>query len=179
MRTKREIKFFNIVQYEQEAEYLRNMHKSGWKFVKMTGLGMYHFESCEPEDVIYQLDYNQEGLKNKEEYVQMFEDCGWEYLQDAFGYSYFRKPASEMHGEETIFCDDESRLEMMNRVFKGRFMPLIVIFCCCLLPQFFNSFSIYHTPVLTGLLGGLVGIYAVIFGVFAYQYHQFKRNLKK
>ena len=138
MRTKKEIKFFTIVQYEQEGEYLRNMHKSGWKFVKMTGIGMYHFVECEPEDVVYQLDYNQEGLKNKEEYVQMFADCGWEYLQDAFGYSYFRKPAAEMDGEETIFCDEESRLEMMNRVFRGRLIPLIVIFCCCLLPQFFT-----------------------------------------
>jgi len=179
MRTKKEIKFFSIVQYEQEGEYLRNMHKSGWKFVRMTGLGMYHFEECEPEDVVYQLDYNQEGLKNKEEYVQMFADCGWEYLQDAFGYSYFRKPASEMNGEEEIFCDEASRMEMMNRVFKGRLTPLIVIFCCCLLPQFLNATFIYDSPVIASLMGGLVGLYTVLFGVFAYQYYQFMRNRKK
>ena len=179
MRTKKEIKFFSIVQYEQEGEYLRNMHKSGWKFVRMTGLGMYHFVECEPEDVVYQLDYNQEGLKNKEEYVQMFADCGWEYLQDAFGYSYFRKPASEMNGEEEIFCDEASRMEMMNRVFKGRLTPLIVIFCCCLLPQFLNATFIYDSPVIASLMGGLVGLYTVLFGVFAYQYYQFMRNKKK
>ena len=54
---------------------LRTQHKDGWKFVKVTGIGIYHFEQCQPEDVIYQLDYNQEGLKNKQEYVQMFADC--------------------------------------------------------------------------------------------------------
>ena len=32
--------------------------------------------------MIYQLDYNPDGKKNQEEYVQMFEDCGWEYLKD-------------------------------------------------------------------------------------------------
>jgi len=179
MTSKKEIKFFNIMQYEKEAAYLRNMHKSGWKFVKMTGIGVYHFVECEPEDVVYQLDYNQEGLKNKEEYVQMFEDCGWEYLQDAFGYSYFRKPATDMQGEEEIFCDDESRLEMMNRVFKGRLIPLIVLFCCCLLPQMMNSMFIYHSPFLVALLGGLVGLYGVIFAVFAYQYVQYRNGGKK
>lgn len=179
MTIRKEIKFFNIMQYEQEGEYLRNMHKSGWKFVKMTGIGMYHFESCEPEDVIYQLDYNQEGMKNKDDYVQMFADCGWEYLQDAFGYSYFRKPAAEMQGVEEIFCDDESRMEMMNRVFRGRLIPLIVIFCCCLLPQFFNSISFYHAPAIAGFLGALVGLYSVMFGIFAYQYYQYRKRSKR
>ena len=32
------------------------------------------------EDVIYQLDYNADGLLHKEEYMQLFADCGWEYL---------------------------------------------------------------------------------------------------
>jgi len=41
--------------------------------------------------VIYQLDYNPDGKKNQEEYVQMFEDCGWEYLKDfAVKYISFR-----------------------------------------------------------------------------------------
>ena len=92
MRTKKEFRWFNIFQYENEQEYLRTMHRAGWKFIKVTGLGTYHFEECTPEDVVYQLDYNQEGLAHKTEYVQMFSDCGWEYIQDYAGYSYFRKP---------------------------------------------------------------------------------------
>ena len=176
MMTKIERKFFSIVDYEKEAEYLRKMHQSGWKFEKMTGLGRYHFVACEPEDVIYQLDYNQEGLKNKEEYVQMFEDCGWEYLQDAFGYSYFRKPAAEAGEEEGIFCDDESRMAMLKRVFVGRLVPLIVIFCCCLLPQFFNTTALYHVPVLAGVLGALIGVYVAIFVVFAIKYYKYMKR---
>ncbi|HIW84093.1 MAG TPA: DUF2812 domain-containing protein [Candidatus Dorea gallistercoris] len=68
-------------------------------------MGTYYFEKCAPEDVVYQLDYNQEGRRNKEEYVQMFQDRGWEYLQDHVDYSYFRKKVSEMTGPEEIFCD--------------------------------------------------------------------------
>ena len=96
MKTKKEYKYFSIFSYEKEQDYLREMHQHGWRFVKVTGFGVYHFEECEPADVIYQLDYNQEGLSHKTEYVQMFNDCGWEYIQDYAGYCYFRKPASEI-----------------------------------------------------------------------------------
>ncbi len=34
----------------------------------------------------------------------MFEDCGWEYLKEFAGYTYFRKPAEKMEKEENIFC---------------------------------------------------------------------------
>lgn len=93
MQTKKQIRFFTIFQYEQEQDYLRQMHRSGWKLKQVTGLGMYHFEQCPPQDVIYQLDYNKDGLAHREEYLQMFADCGWQYIQDYVGYSYFRKPA--------------------------------------------------------------------------------------
>ena len=63
----------------------------------------------------------------------MFHDCGWEYIQDMAGYSYFRKPVSEMNGtDETIFCDEDSRMDMMRRVWKGKVLPLLAIFFCLL-----------------------------------------------
>ena len=137
MEKKVVFKYFTIFEHEKEQDFLRKMHKSGWKFVKVTGIGLYHFEKCEPEDVIYQLDYNQEGLAHREEYLQMFQDCGWEHLQEFVGYSYFRKLASDTNGDEEIFCDDNSRLQMMDRVFKGRVLPLFCLFSAVLIPQFF------------------------------------------
>ena len=50
----------------------------GWKFVHVSGIGCYYFEKCEPEDVVYQLDYNLEGISSMPEYVKMFQDLGWE-----------------------------------------------------------------------------------------------------
>lgn len=103
------------------------MHQHGWKFTRVTGLGTYHFEECQPEDVVYQLDYNEEAMKDKESYVQMFVDCGWEYLQEFVGYSYFRKPATEMNGDEEIFSDEGSKAAMMERVLKARQIPLLIL----------------------------------------------------
>mgnify|MGYP000198857379 FL=1 len=100
--------------------------------------------------MVYQLDYNSEGLLHKSEYVQMFQDCGWEYVLDYVGYSYFRKPASAMQGEEAIFCDDDSRLEMMKRIFRGRLVPLLIAFCCLIIPQLIIQMQQedpFHSPL--------------------------------
>lgn len=78
MKTRKtELRIFTIADWEKEERYLQKRHREGWKFRRVNLLGIYHFERCTPEDVVYQLDYNEEGLKHKDEYVQMFQDCGW------------------------------------------------------------------------------------------------------
>lgn len=174
-------KWFSIMDYEKEAEYLGEMHRQGWKLKRVAGFGVYTFEACTPEDVVYQLDYNQDGMKHKTEYIQMFQDFGWEYLFDFVGYSYFRKPAAQMEGEEKIFCDDASRLEMMERVFKGRVLPLIAIFLCIIVPQLGMQIQDYDfTPFRTFLFWlflTLFVLYLVIFLQFAGQYFKFKKRI--
>ena len=146
--------------------------------MRITGIGVYHFEKCEPQDVIYQLDYNKEGLEHKEEYVKMFEDCGWEYLQDFVGYSYFRKPASETSGAEEIFCDDSSRLQMMDRVFKGRVLPLVILFSCVLIPCLIREVYVGEYANIV-LLAAVIIVYLWIFIHFAIQYSKFKKKKKQ
>lgn len=168
MKEKVELKFFTICDWKKEQEYLRRKHREGWKFTKVRFPVFYYFEEAEPEDVVYQLDYNPEGIANKAEYVQMFADCGWEYLQDFVGYSYFRKPVAEMQGEEEIFCDDASRLEMIRRVFKGRMLPLVPIFFCVLLPQL--CLQIQIGTALALVFVALAVLYLVLFVVFGILY---------
>ena len=173
METKTTIRFFTILDYDKEQEYLREMHKAGWRFTRLKGAIFYQFEKCEPEDVIYQLDYNQEAQENKDEYVQMFADCGWEYLQDACGYSYFRKPASETDGREEIFCDDESRLQMLTRIFKGRMVPLLLIFGCILMPTFLRNLQRGNPYAIIGI-GFMLVLYLVLFVGFVRRYIRLK-----
>ena len=176
MKTKKQFKWFTIFDYEKEQDYLREMHQSGWKFTKVTGLGIYHFESCEPQDVVYQLDYNQEGLAHKEEYLKMFADCGWEYLQDYVGYSYFRKAVTEDGSEEQIFCDEDSKLQMMQRVLKGRMLPLLVVFFACLLPQFVTNLLNHRNYLVATLIGAVLALYLFIFATCFAKYQQYKNK---
>ena len=171
MKTKKEFRYFTIFNHEKEQDYLQDQHRHGWKFVKVTGIGIYHFEECEPQDVVYQLDYNTEGLKNKQEYVQMFADCGWEYIQTYVDYSYFRKSAADMSGDEQIFSDESSRIAMMDRVYKGRLVPLLVIFFACLLPQFIMSLTNGRYGV-SAVIGSVLTLYCVIFAFCAVSYYR-------
>lgn len=143
--------------------------------------GFYHFVKCKPEDVVYQLDYNQEGLEHKDEYVQMFKDCGWEYIQDFGGYSYFRKPVSQMQGEEGIFCDDESRLDMMRRMFAGRYLPILVILALLILPNLFAQIQSQDAdaPVLLALFLILFAVYMWAIASFGYRYWKLNKWLRK
>ena len=178
MNIKKEFRYFSIFNHEKEEKYLQEQHRNGWKFLKVTGLGMYHFEKARSEDVIYQLDYNQESSVHKEEYIKMFADCGWEYIQEYAGYSYFRKSVKEMDMEEEIFCDEESRLAMLERVYKGRLLPMLVIFSACLLPQFILNF-VNERYFLAAVFGGILIIYILLFSYSALHYYRKKNKVEK
>lgn len=170
-QTKTTFKIFTISDHEKEETYLRNMHKSGWKFVQVRMPGFYLFEQCEPEDVIYQLDYNQDGEKQLNEYKQLFEDCGWEYIQSCVGYSYFRKPVRELKSEdEAIFNNDGSRTEMLNRVFKGRVFPLCILFLLIIVPGLVRTVSEGVTALSVAYIILLV-LYIFIFVSFGVRYY--------
>ena len=82
----------------------------------------------------------------------MFNDYGWEYIQDMNEYSYFRKKASETNEEENhIFCDNESKMDMLKRIIQGRLLPIVVVFLCCFMPQFTNLFH-RESPLTYGFL---------------------------
>lgn len=174
---KKEFRWFNIMEYEKEENYLSKRHQEGWKFKRVTFPGVYTFERCEPEKVIYQLDYNKEGIKHQMEYVRMFEDCGWEYLTEFDGYNYFRKPADKMQQKEEIFCDDISRLDMMNRIFIGRVIPLIVILCG-LIWQLYISATDHSERDWLPVFIVLVIIYIITFLQFAVKYFAFRKKVK-
>lgn len=187
---KKRVRFFSAVDWEKEEEYLRKQHSEGWKFVKFTG-SHYVFEKCEPEDVVYQLDFKGDE-KNMDEYIQMFKDCGWEYLQDMNGYSYFRKPAAEMkENEEGIFCDNESRLEMLKNIYRKRISPLFVIFFMIIIPQLTGQTlqailraedggELYWISSILGIAFAIMFVlYMVIFIKFGIGLRKFKKSIGK
>ena len=181
---KTEFKHFTVPQYRKEENYLSDMNEKGWRFVGVSFPGLYHFEKCDPAPASYRLDYNQEGLRNKSEYIQMFRDCGWEHICDFVGYSYFRKEGQAGDEREEIFCDDASRLEMMKRVFIGRIIPLIIIFAAIILPQLFmnqSRISMGETSIIFNIISylylGLALLYLIIFLFTAFQFFEYEKEV--
>lgn len=156
------IRFFSIADYEEEEIWLRKQHQNGWKLDKMVTPCFYVFESCEPQDVIYRLDYK--NARQTEEYMQMAEDFGWEYFEQCFGWLYFRKPADtvEAEGEDELFSDNASRVEMVSHIVKTRLVPIAVIFLCCVVPNLLNAIN-GRMSTFSGFFGVLFGILFVIY----------------
>ena len=150
-------RFFTIADYEEEEIWLREQHNNGWRMIGMTPPCFYAFESCPPRDVIYRLDYK--NMEQTEEYMRMAGDFGWEYFAQCMGWLYFRKPADavEAEGEDELFSDNESRVEMVRHIVHTRLMPLAVIFLCCVIPNLLNAVS--------GRLSVFSGFFSVLFGV--------------
>lgn len=144
------LRFFTIADYEEEEQWLHQQHSQGWKLIKMIPPCFYHFEKCQPEDVVYRLDY-QNGQENGN-YFQMFHDYGWEYLGQCVGWLYFRKPTAQGSCQEdsTLFSDNATKLDLITRVCKTRLLPLLGIFLCCIVPNFINSIET-HAPSAVGL----------------------------
>ena len=131
--TKRVFGYFTIADWEREQNWLTEMSAQGWRFVKTNGF-FYTFERCEPEQVVYRLDYSGLRKGDRGDYYAMLRDYGWEYLQDINGFSYFRKPAEGAAPEDLeIFSDGASHLEMVKKVMLKKLIPLIgIILLGCL-----------------------------------------------
>lgn len=155
------IRFFTVADYEDEELWLRAQHRAGWKMADMTPPCFYRFERCEPEDVIYRLDFK--NGEQDEEYLRFFADYGWECFESCLGWLFFRKSAAAAESEEDgeIFSDNASRAALANKVVKTRILPVLIIFLTCLLPSLWRVVR-YSEPaaiVFTVILSLFAGMY--------------------
>ena len=138
--TKTLFRFFTLFEYEEEEAFLEKQHKNGWKVTGFKLPGFYKFEKCEPEDMTYRIDFtNENGAKNAE-YQQIFADNGWEFLWSVNGFSIFRKAgASASEGNNEIFTDNASKLQMLQKIQLRRLLPFITIFLCAVVPNLIRA----------------------------------------
>ena len=131
-----------IADYDREALYLGKMHAEGWRLKEVTHSNLvvavkYTFEKCQPEQVSYQLDFYPMKKSERASYLQLFKDCGWEYITNFNGFSYFRKAHSEIESdaEFEIYNDATGKLDMVNRILRLRLLPVLLLFSA-LIPVF-------------------------------------------
>lgn len=137
--TKTVIRFFTVADFQEEEKWLQEQSKKGLKLLKMVPPCFFVFEQSIPEDVIYRLDYK--NNTECEDYMQMLNDYGWEYVGKCIGWLYFRKTAEDVTVENDgeLFSDNSSRIGMVEHVMKTRLLPLAIIFLCCVLPNVSRS----------------------------------------
>ena len=156
METKIECKVFFIFFFNQQTQYLTKRNRKGWRLTKIRWSSFYHFEKSEPEDVAYQVDFKESKNKDRESYLRMYEDYGWEFVTSCQNFVIFRKAA--VKGDLEIYGDRESRVEFVKTIFQRRYLLSLGLYGILLgtslrsRPGFVLGFSIIYIPLLL-LLG--------------------------
>jgi hypothetical protein len=132
MNTINKFRWFWAWQDEKEETWLAEMATQGLHLESMPFPGIYQFQVGEPGKYVYRLDFQTMKVKDRDSYLQLFADAGWEHIGDMGGWVYFRHP---VNGSEIpdIYSDLESKMAKYQRIMAVLivFLPIMII----LVPQ--------------------------------------------
>jgi len=102
-------------QDEYEEAWLEDMSREGWHLQAVKLLCNYTFVKGEPAPYVYRLDYYPGDKSAFLEYLQIFQDAGWEYLGELSNWRYWRK--RKVNGDTPeIFTDQQSKIKKYQRL---------------------------------------------------------------
>ena len=110
----RKFKWFWAWQDQQEEAWLEEMSRQGLHLKSVGIPALYYFEQGLPQDYVYRLDFSS-GYKDRANYIQLFEDAGWEHIGYIGFWEYFRKARKPGELVE-IYTDKESSMKKYVRV---------------------------------------------------------------
>ncbi|CJD20501.1 Protein of uncharacterised function (DUF2812) [Streptococcus pneumoniae] len=147
MKSKLQFRIFTILDEDKEEEYLHEMHLKGWRY-RTSRFGLFYFDQCQPDDVIYCI-YDSRFLKKYKHELQDFRDRGWELI-GAGSCSILRKSSSDILSEDQVYMSKELRWEVMRyrlrsytATFLGGLVVCISLFREELSQSFFVIFALY------------------------------------
>lgn len=92
-----EFRIFTILDLDKKEEYLHEMHLKGWRY-RTSRFGLFYFDQCQPDDVIYCI-YDSRFLKKYKHELQDFRNSGWELIE-AGSCSVLRKSSFDLLPED-------------------------------------------------------------------------------
>ena len=110
---------------QKEERWLAEQERAGWHLKTVRPFG-YTFEKASPAEVAYRLDFQAISRENREEYLALFQDSGWEHVGARGHVHYFRQSIVDGKVPE-IFTDPASRVLKYQRVAAALGMMLIVL----------------------------------------------------
>ena len=111
MINKKQFRIFTIVDLDKEEEYLHEMHLKGWRY-RTSRFGLFYFDKCQPDDVIYRI-YDSRFLQKYKHELQDFSNRGWELIETG-SCSILRKSSSNLLPEDQVYMSKGLRWEVMR-----------------------------------------------------------------
>jgi hypothetical protein len=119
-------KWFWPWQDEKEEAWLEEMSQIGWHLKSIHLPCIYTFSKGEPCRNTYRLDYMPIRKTKFQEYLQVFQDAGWEYIGEMSNWRYWRKTVATGEPAE-IFTDNESKIKKYQRLLVYMFFVMICL----------------------------------------------------
>lgn len=113
-------------QDEKEEGWLEEMSQTGWHLKSVQLPCVYTFAKGEPCRNAYRLDYMLMKKDQLDEYLQIFQDAGWEYVGEMSNWRYWRKRVANGEIPE-IFTDNESKIKKYQRMLVIMVFILIIL----------------------------------------------------
>lgn len=125
--SKRVFKWYWAWADEREEAWLTDMAQQGWHLTEPGVIGVYTFERGAPANIVYRLDFKTAG-KDMDDYLQLFNDAGWEHVGTMGSWQYFRTEAQEGTAPE-IYTDNASKIQKYQRLllFLTIFLPIYIM----------------------------------------------------
>jgi hypothetical protein len=103
-KDKQVIKWWSSWNLEKIEKWLEQMESEGWQLTNISWKSLrFHFERGEPRKIRYGVDYQNKQDPN---YVQLFEEAGWESVYSDSGWYIWRMPYTATRPE--IYSDLDS-----------------------------------------------------------------------
>ena len=164
MNSRVQFRIFTILDLDKKEEYLHEMHLEGWRY-RASRFGLFYFDQCQPDDVIYCI-YDSRFLKKYKYELQDFRNRGWELIETGFC-SIFRKPASDLLSEDQVYMSKGLRWEVMRsrlRLCTATFLGGLVVCMSLFKEELSISFFVIFL------------LYALMFSYLIYGYFRLKRK---
>lgn len=177
--TIKKVRWFWAWQDAKEEAWLESMAQDGWH-LKSLGLPcVYFFGKGEPGRYSYRLDYMPADKEKFAEYVQIFQDAGWEYIGEMSSWRYWRKQVAEGETAE-IFTDTESKVRKYQRLlaYMGFFLILLVVLGRQMITRNYWSDWEYGSVVAIIYLVGRI-LYAVLIPIYIVVVVQLLRRISQ
>ena len=147
MNSRVQFRIFKILDLDKKEEYLHEMHLEGWRY-RASRFGLFYFDQCQPDDVIYRI-YDSKFLKKYKHELQDFRNRGWELI-GAGSCSILRKSSSNLLPEDQVYMSKGLRWEVMRSrlrsctvAFSGGLVVCMSSFREELSQSFFVIFALY------------------------------------
>jgi hypothetical protein len=173
MNTIKRIKWFWAWQDEKEEQWLSTMAQEGFHLEDIPFPGIYHFKQGEPGNYVYRLDFQTLKSKDRDSYLQLFADAGWEHIGDMGGWVYFRHIVNGSEIPE-IYSDLESKMRKYQRI-----MLYLVIFLPIMITLVPNSSGLERYGSWFMIVEVLSGIFVLLFSFAIVQLFRRITFLKK